>query len=313
MQRAPSGALAKRVIMALSPSQAHIVGRRPARDATEALARRSRHDAGGGGLRAPALTRPRPQRPAIQARPWRLPARMGRFSPPDGGVGARVLIDALSEPRSESTPGSTRAPGVRNTALIDSCMNYLGPAAARPIHYVDCYCMHDRHNCACASPLDTGLLVRDGAALRPMIGRIERVGAASVTLWNGHTDDAVRAGHHVALHGSRSSLSRACGAENASPNSTRVVAMDCPLRINQTFAFRPKIVLKSAPGSRLRGKSRNLQRNDIIMSTLKVAFAVEQRDRGHAVNKGGRSRTRSLTSTIGSRYLGRPKERSKTP
>ena len=86
------------------------------------------------------------------------------------------------------------------------------------------------------------------------------------------------------------------------------------LRLNQTFAFRPKIVLKSAPGSRLRGKSRNLQRNDIIMSTLKVAFAVEQRDRGHAVNKGGPiSHEIAYINNMVALSLGRPKERSKTP
>jgi hypothetical protein len=45
-------ARAKGVIMALSASQAHVVGHPPTRDATEALARRSRHE-DGGGLRAP--------------------------------------------------------------------------------------------------------------------------------------------------------------------------------------------------------------------------------------------------------------------
>jgi hypothetical protein len=50
------------------------------------------------------------------------------------------------------------------------------------------------------------------------------------------------------------------------------------------------------------------------MSTLKVAFAVVQRDRGHAAELGGPiSHEIAYINNMVALSLGRPKERSKTP
>jgi len=94
-------------------------------------------------------------------------------------------------------------PEARKAALIDSYVKYLGPAAAKPIQYLDQYWMLERYTRGCISPLGTGLLAQYGAALRPTIGRIEWAGSETATIWNGYMDGAVRAGHDAALRALR--------------------------------------------------------------------------------------------------------------
>ena len=84
--------------------------------------------------------------------------------------------------------------------------------------------------------------------------------------------------------------------------------------VQSNLCVPPQDSVEISTGIASPGKSRNLQRNDIIMSTLKVAFAVEQRDWGHAAVKGGP--ISHEVAYINNRVvpsLGRPKERSKTP
>ncbi len=192
---------AKRVIMALSPSQAQVIDFEPALPAERATLQK----------RWPAATDMMKSAMVYERPFWRDAGLSGQSfmvddgvylwawdnSPPDGGVG--VIGSFIGAPR-----GTALSPEARKAALIDSYVKYLGPAAARPIQYVDRYWMHERYTRGCVSPLGTGLLAQYGAALRPPIGRIEWAGAETATLWNGYMDGAVRAGHDAALRVLRS-------------------------------------------------------------------------------------------------------------
>jgi monoamine oxidase len=187
---------AKRIIMALSPSQAHVIEYDPALPAERATLQR----------RWPATTDMMKSAMVYERPFWRDAGLSGQSfrvddgvylwawdnSPPDGGVG--VIGSFIGPPR-----GTTLSPDARKAALIDSYVKYLGPAAANPIDYVERYWMHERFSRGCVSPLGTGLLAQYGAVLRPTIGRIEWAGTETATLWNGYMDGAVRAGHEAAL------------------------------------------------------------------------------------------------------------------
>jgi hypothetical protein len=57
-----------------------------------------------------------------------------------------------------------------------------------------------------------------------------------------------------------------------------------PAKVQSNLCVPPQDSVEISTGIASPGKSRSLQRNDIIMSTLKVASRFEQRDRGHAAN-----------------------------
>jgi len=112
-------------------------------------------------------------------------------SPPDGGVG---VIGAFLE--APPAPASGRS---SKQTLIDSFVKYLGPKAAQPIGYHEQFWMLERYTKGCVSPLAPGLFAQFGAALRPTLGRIEWAGTETAFIWNGYIDGAVRAGHDAAL------------------------------------------------------------------------------------------------------------------
>ncbi len=148
---------AKRVIMALSPSQAHVIGFEPA--LPEARATLQKRWPAATDMMKSAMVYERPfwrdaglsgqsfmVEPDVYLRAW-------DNSPPDGGVG--VIGSFIGPP-----VGTTMLPETRKAALIDSYVKYLGPAAARPIHYVDRYWMLERYTRGCVSPLGPGLLAQ---------------------------------------------------------------------------------------------------------------------------------------------------------
>jgi len=145
--------------MALSQSQAHVIDFAPALPAERATEQK----------RWPAA--PDMMKSAmVQGRPFQhdagLSARVSGSTPTSTwGVGQfaprrrrwRDRIVHRTAARNHARAGSRKA------ALIDSCVKYLGAAAARPFDYVDRSWMLE--------PLGTGLLAQCGAALRPTIGR----------------------------------------------------------------------------------------------------------------------------------------------
>jgi monoamine oxidase len=186
---------ARRVIMALSPSQAHFIDFDPVLPVDRATLQK----------RWPATT-DMTKAAMVYERPfWRDAGLSGQSftvddgvylwawdnSPPDGGVG---VISCFIGPK-----GTGMTQDARKAALIDSYVKYLGPPASRPTHYHEQYWMLERYTKGCVSPLGTNLFAQYGPALRPTVGCIEWAGAETAAIWNGYMDGAVRAGHEAAL------------------------------------------------------------------------------------------------------------------
>jgi len=186
---------ARRVIVALSPSQAQMIEFSPPLPADRATLQK----------RWPATIDMTKAMLVYESPFWRDAGLSGQSftigggaylwswdnSPPDGGVG---VIGAFLE---APDPASGRASSKQ--ALIDSYVKYLGPKAARPIGYHEQFWMLERYTKGCVSPLAPGLFAQVGAALRPTLGRIEWAGSETAFIWNGYIDGAVRAGHDAAL------------------------------------------------------------------------------------------------------------------
>jgi monoamine oxidase len=183
---------ARRVIMALSPSQAADIRFQPALPKARAdlLNAWSRN---GAGIKSHTS----------YARPfWRDRGLNGQIyspsddllwtidaSPPDGSMGALI---SFSIPRGQS-PEELRA---ANTAAYVKC---FGPEAAAVTGFVTQDWSRETYTRGCVSPLTPGVLTAHGAALRPANGALTWAGTETSTIWCGYMDGAVRAGRRAAL------------------------------------------------------------------------------------------------------------------
>lgn len=191
---------ARRIIMALSPSQAHFIGFEPAPPDDRATLQKRWPMASNSIEAAMVYKKPFWRDAGISDQSFMTDDSVHPWawdnSPPDGSVGD---ISCFIGP-SLGTRMTSAAP---TAALVDSYVKYLGPEAVHPVHYHDQYGMLERYTKGCVSPLAPGLLSRHGAALRPTLGRLEWAGAESAMIWNGYMDGTVRAGHAAALRAPR--------------------------------------------------------------------------------------------------------------
>lgn len=111
-------------------------------------------------------------------------------SPEDGSSG--VLLAFVN---GEKVPGD---PLARRRAIVAEATLALGPAAARPIGYLEQNWALEAWTAGCVSPLPTRLISRDGPTLREPLGRVHWAGTETAEVWSGYMDGAVRAGQRAA-------------------------------------------------------------------------------------------------------------------
>ena len=192
-----SGTLrAKRVILALSPSQANQIAFDPPLPSARAELQKQ-WPAAVDALKS-MVVYPTPF--------WRNTGLSGQSydfepdgvhqlawdnSPPDGRVG---VIGAFI-----SQYGSSLTADARKAALVDEYVKSFGSPAAQPVGYYEHQWLGESYTRGCISPLAPNVLSRLGSTLRPGLGCIEWAGTETATIWNGYLDGAVRAGREAAL------------------------------------------------------------------------------------------------------------------
>ena len=184
---------ARRVIMALSPSQATGIRFAPALPAAKA-AMISAWPTAGSGLKV-HVSYDKPF--------WRAQGHSGNIynfdsglfawaadaSPPDGLIGVITTLGLADE---------NLSPAARKAATLEILAQCLGPEALHPTDYVQFDWSKEVYTQGCVSPLGKGMLTRHGAAIREGSGRIAWAGTETATHWMGYMDGAIRAGHRAA-------------------------------------------------------------------------------------------------------------------
>jgi monoamine oxidase len=188
---------ARRVIFALSPSQAQPIRFSPALPRERAELQRlwpATEDA-----MKTAMVYPTPfwRRAGLSGQSLCFDATSAHSlawdnSPPDGKIG--VIGSFVSSPY-----GTSLTPGARRAALIKEYVRSFGQAAAKPIAYFEHQWMTETYTKGCVSPLAPNVLSRYGAALKTSLGAIDWAGTETAAIWNGYLDGAVRAGRDSAL------------------------------------------------------------------------------------------------------------------
>lgn len=87
----------------------------------------------------------------------------------------------------------------RKLSALHAFATFFGPAALKPIRYLDHSFMNEEWSRGCyAGVPGPGLWTTLGPALRQPIGRIHWAGTETSDVWNGYIDGAVRSGERVA-------------------------------------------------------------------------------------------------------------------
>ncbi len=87
----------------------------------------------------------------------------------------------------------------RRQVTLDCFSRYFGPAAARPVQYVERNWPAEEYSRGCyGAVFPAGTWVSCGAALREPVGRIHWAGTETATVFPGYMDGAVRSGERVA-------------------------------------------------------------------------------------------------------------------
>ena len=183
---------ARRVIMALSPSQAAAIEFAPALPSAKAGLIAAWPNAGSGLKVHVSYDKPfwRARRlsgniykPDTQLFGWAADA-----SPPDGSIGVITTLgmsDSLS-------------PEARKAATLEILAKCLGPEALKPTDYVQFDWAQETYTRGCVSPLAKGVLTQHGAALRAATGHLSWAGTETSVQWMGYMDGAIRAGRRAA-------------------------------------------------------------------------------------------------------------------
>jgi monoamine oxidase len=116
-------------------------------------------------------------------------------SPPAGTPG--VLMGFLEG--QEARDWARRDPAERQAAVTDCFVRYFGPAAARPVRYVEKDWMAEEFTRGCyGAHFAPGVWTSYGEAWRAPCGRIHWAGAEYAPVWNGYMEGAVRSGEAAA-------------------------------------------------------------------------------------------------------------------
>jgi monoamine oxidase len=183
---------ARRVIMALSPSQAADVNFEPSLPKARAELQTAWSRNGSGIKSHTSYARPFWRDKGLNGQIycpsddllWTIDA-----SPPDGSMGALISFSMTTG----RIPEELR---LANTAAYVKC---FGPEAAKSTGFVTQDWSQETYTHGCVSPLVPGVLTQHGAALRPANGALTWAGTETSTIWCGYMDGAVRAGRRAAL------------------------------------------------------------------------------------------------------------------
>jgi monoamine oxidase len=116
-------------------------------------------------------------------------------SPPSGSPG--VLLAFLEGAHARTL--ARMSPDDRRTAVLHSLADYFGPAAEKPIDYVDLDWSAEPWTRGCyGAHFPTNVWTQYGPALRTPVGRLHWAGTETATVWNGYMDGAVQSGERVA-------------------------------------------------------------------------------------------------------------------
>lgn len=191
--RTASGTVrARRLILALSPSQAARIAFDPCLPSEKADLLAA-WPTGGSGVKAFA---------AYEKPFWRSDGLSGNIynfggafswaadaSPDDGSLGVLGTL-ALAEPG--------QCPQRRRDATLAEFARSFGPEALTPIDWVEMDWSQEEYTRGCVSPLAPGTLTRHGTALRAGTGALTWAGTETATVWTGYMDGALRAGRRAA-------------------------------------------------------------------------------------------------------------------
>jgi len=184
---------ARRVILALSPSQAAGIRFAPALPAGKAGLIQAWPGSGASGIKVfVSYDKPfwREQRLSGSiynfggAYAWAADA-----SPDDQSIGVLGTLGLT---------GDGRTSAQRKAAILESFAKCFGPEALKPTAYVEQDWEQETYTRGCVSPLAKGVLTRHGAALRTPTGRLLWAGTETATVWTGYMDGAIRAGRRAA-------------------------------------------------------------------------------------------------------------------
>lgn len=184
---------ARRVILALSPSQAVGIRFTPPLPASKAGLIQAWPGSGASGIKVFA---------SYDKPFWREQGLSGSIynfggayawaadaSPDDQSIGVLGTLGLTGD-------GLASAP--RKAAILESFAKCFGPEALKPTAYVEQDWGQETYTRGCVSPLAKGVLTRHGAALRAPTGRLIWAGTETATVWTGYMDGAIRAGRRAA-------------------------------------------------------------------------------------------------------------------
>jgi monoamine oxidase len=116
-------------------------------------------------------------------------------SPPSGTPG--VLMGFLEG--NQARTWARRSPADRQEAVIGCFVRYFGPAAARPVQYLERDWMAEQFTRGCyGAHFAPGTWTAYGQAWRAPIGRLHWAGTECASRWNGYMEGAIRNGETTA-------------------------------------------------------------------------------------------------------------------
>lgn len=183
---------ARRVILALSPSQAAGIGFVPALPASKAGLIDAWPTQGSGVKVFASYDKPF----------WREQGASGSIYSFDGEY--VWAADASPDDESIGVLGTLGLTGdgltteQRKAVILESLAKCFGSKALEPTAYVEQDWGQETYTRGCVSPLATGVLTRHGPALREPTGRVLWSGTETAMRWTGYLDGAIRAGRQAA-------------------------------------------------------------------------------------------------------------------
>jgi monoamine oxidase len=116
-------------------------------------------------------------------------------SPPSGSPG--VMLAFVEGAHARALSGVE--PAERRAAVLDCLATLFGPAARRPVDYVERDWSAEEWTRGCYAALFTpGTWTQHGAALREPVGRLHWAGTETATVWCGYMDGAIQSGERAA-------------------------------------------------------------------------------------------------------------------
>ncbi len=112
------------------------------------------------------------------------------LSPPDGSIG---IIKTLG------LAGIGGSPEERKEAALKTLVRCFGPEAANPTGWVFQDWSKERYTRGCVSPIGPGFLSKVRVGLGAPTGSLHWAGTETSTIWMGYMDGAVRAGRRAAI------------------------------------------------------------------------------------------------------------------